>query len=166
MVAKSADHQNSIDTENTENGESADNTGKSRLKLWIQLLRASRSIETNIRDRLRREFDETLPRFDVMAALYRYRDGMMMSGLSRALMVSNGNVTGIVDRLVKNNLVVRSQRNNDRRSWIICLTGTGVKHFETIAAAHKDWIDELLQDYSNDEAKALCVELSRLDRNS
>jgi DNA-binding MarR family transcriptional regulator len=159
MVVKSANRQDSQVVESTENTES---TGKSRLKLWIQLLRASRSIETTIRDRLRREFSETLPRFDVMAALYRHPDGMMMSGLSRALMVSNGNVTGIVDRLVKNDLAARSQRDNDRRSWIICLTTSGISHFETMAAAHEGWVDELLQGYSNDEAKALYSELSRL----
>ena len=138
---------------------------KSRLKLWIQLLRASRSIETTIRDRLRREFDETLPRFDVMAALYRNRDGMMMSDISRFLMVSNGNVTGIVERLVKNAMAIRSQRQGDRRTWVICLTKSGTKHFENMANAHEMWIDELLQAYDGEEARILNDELSRLTRN-
>ena len=142
-----------------------DSTAKSRLRLWIQLLRASRSIETKIRDRLRREFNETLPRFDVMAALYRSSEGMMMSALSRSLMVSNGNVTGIVDRLVTNGMVVRSQRDGDRRTWIIRLTKTGIDHFEKLAAAHENWIDELLQDYDADQANALCGELTRLSKN-
>jgi len=71
---------------------------KERLKLWIRLLRASRTIEAELRERLKKDFDTTLPRFDVMAALYRQADGMLMSDLSRFLLVSNGNVTGIVDR--------------------------------------------------------------------
>ncbi|TIS81978.1 MAG: MarR family transcriptional regulator, partial [Mesorhizobium sp.] len=74
--------------------------GKDRLRLWIRLLRASRTIEAELRERLKKEFDTTLPRFDVMAALYRAPEGMLMSDLSRFLLVSNGNVTGIVDRLV------------------------------------------------------------------
>src|SRR6476646_3051262 len=69
---------------------------KERLRLWIRLLRASRTIEAELRDRLKKDFDTTLPRFDVMAALYRSPEGMLMSDLSRFLLVSNGNVTGIV----------------------------------------------------------------------
>src|SRR5580704_15209512 len=88
---------------------------EARLRLWIRLLRASRLIEGVARERLKSQFNATLPRFDVMAALYRKPDGMLMSEISRFLMVSNGNVTGIVDRLVSDGLVARAQRNGDRR---------------------------------------------------
>src|SRR5262249_56605672 len=72
---------------------------KEKLRLWIRLLRASRIIESELRERLGREFETTLPRFDVMAALYRTPDGMLMSDLSRFLLVSNCNGTGLVHRL-------------------------------------------------------------------
>ena len=91
---------------------------KARLRLWIRLLRASRLIEAVARERLKAQFNATLPRFDVMAALFRKPDGMLMSEISRFLMVSNGNVTGIVDRLVSDGFVVRAQRNGDRRTLI------------------------------------------------
>src|ERR1700722_13606979 len=78
--------------------------GKDRLRLWVRLLRASRTIESELRERLRQEFNTTLPRFDVMAALYRAPEGMLMSDLSRFLLVSNGNVTGIIDRLAAEGL--------------------------------------------------------------
>lgn len=140
-----------------------DNASKMRLRLWIAMLQASRPIEAEIRDRLRREYDVTLPRFDVMAALWRKPKGMMMSQLSRYLMVSNGNVTGIVDRLVKDGLVIRSQRDGDRRSWIICLTGTGSANFEEMAKAHEGWINELLGDFDLQEAEMISAELTRLN---
>lgn len=95
---------------------------KARLRLWIRLLRASRLIEGVARERLKAQFNATLPRFDVMAALYRQPGGMLMSEISRFLMVSNGNVTGIVDRLVADGLVDRAQRNGDRRTSFISLT--------------------------------------------
>ncbi len=135
---------------------------KSRLRLWIRLLRVSRFIEVEIRDRLRLRFDVTLPRFDVMAALYRHPKGMMMSKLSRFLMVSNGNVTGIVDRLVKDGLVIRSQPDGDRRSWIIRLTTAGTTAFEEMAAAHETWINELLQRLSPEEAEIVHANLGKL----
>ena len=81
--------------------------GKQRLRLWIRLLRTARAIEAELRERLRVEFATTLPQFDVLAALARKDTGMTMTELSRFLMVSNGNVTGIIDRLVSDKLVVR-----------------------------------------------------------
>ena len=117
---------------------------KERLRLWIRLLRASRTIEAELRERLRQEFDTTLPRFDVMAALYRAPEGMLMSGLSRFLLVSNGNVTGIVDRLVSEGLVTRARRNGDRRTSMVRLTEAGVAQFRAMASAHEGWIGELL----------------------
>ena len=78
----------------------SNNGSKARLRLWLRLLQSTRKIEAELRDRLRVNFSVTLPRFDVLAALYRKPEGMLMSELSRFLMVSNGNVTGIIDRLV------------------------------------------------------------------
>jgi DNA-binding MarR family transcriptional regulator len=135
------------------------NGSKSRLRLWIRLLRASRLIESVARERLKRQFNATLPRFDVMAALYRVPDGMLMSEISRFLMVSNGNVTGIVDRLVSDGFVVRSQRNGDRRTSFISLTRKGRAAFAEMAAAHEQWIDELLSGVSVRDAEQLSTKL-------
>ena len=132
---------------------------KEKLRLWIRLLRASRTIEGELRERRSTEFDTTLPRFDVMAALYRTPDGMLMSDLSRFLLVSNGNVTGIVDRLVADGYVVRSQRNGDRRTSFIRLTAKGRSGFAEMAAAHERWIDELLGSLSAREAENLSGKL-------
>jgi DNA-binding MarR family transcriptional regulator len=117
---------------------------KARLRLWVRLLRLSRSVEGELRERLKARFDTTLPRFDVMAALWRAPEGMMMSALSRFLLVSNGNVTGIVDRLVADGLVARAAREGDRRTSVVRLTEAGREAFAAMADAHAAWIDELL----------------------
>ena len=83
---------------------------KQRLRLWLRLLRSSRAIEAKLRERLRAKYAVTLPQFDVMAALARHESGMTMTELSRRLMVSNGNVTGIIDRLAAEKLVLRQHR--------------------------------------------------------
>lgn len=128
---------------------------KERLRLWIRLLRAARIIEGELRERLKMQFESTLPRFDVMSALYREPDGMLMSDLSRFLLVSNGNVTGIVDRLVLDGFVVRSNREGDRRTSIVRLTDAGNARFAEMAAAHETWIDELLEDIGEEDARHL-----------
>ena len=81
-------------------------SAKTRLRLWLRLLKVTRSVENDIREKLRVEFGSTLPRFDVLAALYQFPKGLRMSELSGLLKVSNGNVTGIVDRLVKDGLIL------------------------------------------------------------
>lgn len=139
--------------------------GKDRLRLWVRLLRASRSIEAQLRERLKAEFKTTLPRFDVMAALYRAPAGMLMSDLSRFLLVSNGNVTGIVDRLVSEGLVIRARRNGDRRTSMVRLTHAGNEAFRTIAAAHEAWIGELLGHVAEEEARHLTAMLTSFRSN-
>jgi DNA-binding MarR family transcriptional regulator len=141
------------------------NGSKERLRLWIRLLRASRIVEGELRERLKREFNSTLPRFDVMAALYRQPDGMLMSDLSRFLLVSNGNVTGIVDRLVSDGFVVRAQREGDRRTSIVRLTALGEDEFRRMAAIHEDWIGELLGDVGEDDARRLSAMLKSFRSN-
>lgn len=135
---------------------------KDRLRLWIKLIRVTRSIESELRDRLRREFNETMPRFDVMAALYRCPDGMMMSELSRSLMVSNANVTPIIERLVQSRMVSRTQRHGDRRSLIVSLSRQGRKHFKAMAEQHQQWVNELLGELDPDQIAEVSHQLSRV----
>jgi DNA-binding MarR family transcriptional regulator len=135
---------------------------KQRLRLWIRLLRAARTIEAELRERLRKEFTVTLPQFDVMAALARRESGMSMTELSRMLMVSNGNVTGIIDRLAFEKLVLRQAPANDRRSYIVRLTPKGASQFSVIAKAHEGWVDELLTGIGAADAEALIQQLDGL----
>ena len=138
---------------------------KDKLRLWIRLLRACRIMEAELRERLARQFDTTLPRFDVMAALYRTPEGMLMSDLSRFLLVSNGNVTGIVDRLESDGLVQRARRNGDRRTSIVRLTGAGLNTFRRMAAAHERWVGELLAGVSRSDAQQLAAMLKAFRSN-
>ena len=133
-----------------------------KLRLWIRLLRASRAIEVELRERLRIAFGVTLPRFDVMAALARKQAGMTMTELSRYLMVSNGNVTGIIDRLVSEGMVARSRHAGDRRATFVRLTPKGQQQFAIIAKAHEGWIAEILAGVGTAETESLIALLTAL----
>ena len=128
---------------------------RQRLRLWIRLLRTTRAIEADLRERLRVQYAMTLPQFDVLAALYREGNGMTMTELSRRLMVSNGNVTGIVDRLVAEKYVLREAPAQDRRSFNVRLTPAGATRFADVAAAHEEWVNTLLSDFDADEMEML-----------
>ena len=135
---------------------------KQRLRLWIRLLRTARAIEAELRERLRVKFATTLPQFDVMAALARKSAGMTMTELSRFLMVSNGNVTGIIDRLVADKLVLRQAPAEDRRAIVVRLTPKGAAQFAKIAKAHEGWVDALLADFDSADSEAMIQHLDGL----
>lgn len=113
------------------------------LKLWLRMLASTTQIEAEIRRRLRERFGISLARFDYMAQLYRYRDGLKMRALSRYLMVTGGNVTGLTDELEADGLVERIGSPDDRRAWILRLTAKGRRAFEAMASEHEQWILEL-----------------------
>ena len=133
----------------------AEPASKQKLRLWLRLLRASRAIEAELRARLREEFATTLPKFDVMAALARRSAGMTMTELSRFLMVSNGNVTGIIDRLAAEGMVVRLAHQGDRRATFVRLTPKGAQQFAAMAKAHEAWIVELLAGVGREDTDTL-----------
>jgi DNA-binding MarR family transcriptional regulator len=133
---------------------------KERLRLWLRFLKASRTIEATLRENLRTEFNTTLPRFDVMAALSRFEKGLKMSQLSGVLRVSNGNVTGIVDRLTEDGFLIRVPVPGDRRASLVRMTQRGKE-----AAAHEAWVDEMLSDFSPDVSREISLRLELLEKS-
>lgn len=131
------------------------------LRLWLRLLTLSTMIEGEVRRRLRERFDVTLPRFDLMAQLLRAPDGMTLSDVSKRMMVSNGNVTGLVERLVESGHVVRRVSETDRRAQVISLTEAGRAEFRTMAAEHETWIAEMVGGLAPEEIEALMTLLGK-----
>ena len=135
---------------------------KARLRLWLRLLRVTRGIESEIRERLRRSHGTTLPRFDVMAALHRMPGGLRMSELSGRLRVSNGNVTGIVERLVTDGAIERIPVPGDRRATMVRLTPHGTREFTAMAGEHERWIDTMLGGIGAEDATEMAETLRRI----
>lgn len=135
---------------------------KMELRLWLRLLSCSSLVEAEIRRRLRAEFGATLPRFDVMAQLNREPDGLRLSELSRRMMVTNGNITGLIDRLVDEGLVLREVDPDDRRAFTVRLTRLGSATFRKMAAAHETWIHELFGTMAPKTVKRMLEDLQSL----
>lgn len=135
---------------------------REELRLWLRLLTCTTLVEAEVRRRLRAQFGLTLPRFDLMAQLDRAPDGMTLGDLSRRLMVSNGNVTGLVERLAANGQVERVPHAVDRRVVRVRLTEAGRAAFARMARAHAGWIAELLGGLTQEEGRVLMRVLDRL----
>lgn len=134
------------------------------LRLWLRLLTCSQLIERHVRARLRGRFATTLPRFDLMSQLARHPEGLKMNALSRLLMVTGGNVTGVVDQLARERLVERTA-DADRRAFRIRLTRAGERAFADMAREHEDWIIELLGGLTRREHAELFALLAKLKRH-
>ncbi|GER07685.1 MarR family transcriptional regulator [Iodidimonas muriae] len=138
---------------------------KQSLRLWLRMLSCTILIENTIRNRLAEQFSTTLPRFDVLSALERHPDGLTMGELSRFLMVSNGNVTGLVSRLEADGFVVRSRAPKDRRTHYVKLTDKGMEQFKAMAHVHENWIDEMFASISVEEENRLMDDLRQVQNS-
>jgi DNA-binding MarR family transcriptional regulator len=132
------------------------------LRLWLRMLTCTQLVEQRVRSNLREQFETTLPRFDLMAQLERAPDGLKMNELSRRMMVTGGNVTGITDQLEAENMVQRVPVEGDRRALLIRLTPTGRKAFAAMAEAHEAWIVEALSGLSEREVQSLHTLLGKV----
>ncbi len=136
------------------------------LRLWLRLFTCTTLIEGEVRRRLRQSFDVTLPRFDLMAQLDRVRGPMTLGELSSRMMVSNGNVTGLVERLVADGLVARRPSPSDRRVQLVSLTPEGRRAFRALARAHENWIAEIFSDLKASDISTLMELLAKAKRSA
>lgn len=138
---------------------------RAELRLWLRMLTCTTLIETEVRSRLRERFDVTLPRFDLMAQLERAPEGLTLGDLSRRMMVSNGNITGLVERLVDSGHIVRAPHATDRRIMFVRLTNAGRAAFADMAAAHAQWIADLFSEVAPADQATLLGLLGRLKQS-
>jgi DNA-binding MarR family transcriptional regulator len=125
------------------------------LRLWLRLLTCTQLVEKQVRTQLREQFDTTLPRFDLMAQLERNPEGLKMNELSRRMMVTGGNVTGVTDQLVAEGVVERMDVEGDRRAYRVRLTTRGRKLFDEMARHHEAWIIAAFESLSSREVESL-----------
>lgn len=125
------------------------------LRLWLRMLTCTQLVEKEIRTGLREQWGSTLPRFDLMAQLERAPEGLRMNELSRRMMVTGGNVTGITDQLEGEGLVERVEVEGDRRAFRVRLTAQGRRQFKVMAAAHEGWIVEAFAGLDQREVRTL-----------
>jgi DNA-binding MarR family transcriptional regulator len=132
------------------------------IRLWLRLIATERLVETRTRRLLLERFGTTLPRFDLMAQLERFPRGLRMNELSRRMMVTGGNVTGITDLLEREGLVERVADPDDRRAWLVRLTRAGRRAFAAMAAEHERWIVEAFAPLSARDMATMAALLARL----
>ncbi|MDB5890036.1 MAG: MarR family transcriptional regulator [Polaromonas sp.] len=136
------------------------------LRLWLRMLTCTQLVEKQVRTQLREQFDTTLPRFDLMAQLERSPEGLKMNQLSRRMMVTGGNITGITDQLVAEEVVERVEVEGDRRAYRVRLTTRGRKLFAEMARQHEAWIVSAFEGLSARELESLHKLLGKVKQHN
>lgn len=132
-----------------------DSRNKQDLRLWLRMLACTDLIERDVRDSLRREFETTLPRFDFLSVLYSAEESLPMGEISHRLMVSNGNITALAERLEAEGMINRTPWPQDRRTLHVALTDKGRGQFERMAVVHEQWIAQVFSSLSDEEVDDL-----------
>jgi len=135
------------------------------LRLWLRMLTCTLMIERRVRANLRERFAITLPRFDLMAQLERHPQGLRMGELTRRLMVTGGNVTGLASQLVDEGLIERLAIPGDRRAHAVRLTAKGKRTFDVMAVEHERWVIGMLAGLPAAERARLFALLGTLKAN-
>lgn len=138
---------------------------KQELRLWLRMLSVTRLVSQEIRRRLRSEFGMTLPQFDLLAQLDREPEGLRLGELSRRTMVTNGNITGLVERLELEGLVLRETPGNDRRITVARLTDAGRAAFTRMAEVHEGWLKEMMADVEHATVSSMLKDMSLLKKS-
>jgi DNA-binding MarR family transcriptional regulator len=132
------------------------------LKLWLRLLTCTNLVEAQLRNELRANFDSTLPRFDLLAQLDRHPEKLRMGELSSLMMVSGGNVTGLVNQMEAEGLVSRSPMETDRRTFLVGLTRKGKQYFDNIATSHENWVVRMFEGLDNKQQESMMELLAQM----
>ena len=136
---------------------------KQNLRIWLKMLSSTGKVEKHVRSRLREDFETTLPRFDVLAELYRRPNGVTMGELSSMLMVSNGNLTGLANRLQQDGLILKAPMPTDKRTHLLYITREGKSRFEEMAKEHEAWVGEFFKNFKDEELAQLLTLLSKIE---
>lgn len=135
---------------------------KDGLRLWLRLVACTQMVEQEIRVMLREKYAMTLPRFELLAALDRVPDGLTMGELSRWLMVTKGNITGIAERLSEDGFIKRQPTPTDRRSFVVTLTPRGRKLFKEMETEYETFLDQIFAEISIDDSDSFTGVLAKV----
>jgi DNA-binding MarR family transcriptional regulator len=127
--------------------------------LWVRLLESHNLMLAEIRRRL--SDAATLPRFDLLANLER-EDGQTLAALSRRMLVTAGNLTGLVDRAERDGVVERRADPKDRRLSRVFLTDKGRRLIHEILPLHAGHVGQLLRGLEPTERRELRRLLGKL----
>jgi DNA-binding MarR family transcriptional regulator len=135
---------------------SLDTSANSSLRLWLHLMKCTKSVEAHMASQFRSHHNQSLARFDVLSQLYRFENAWTPIGeVADLMMASGGNITGLLDRMENEDLVIRRASPTDRRSYQVKMTAQGQKLFNKMTQDHEAWVGEMLAELPESDKEHL-----------
>ena len=132
------------------------------IRTVIELAEAFQALEDSISTHLAR-FGLSWPKFKALVELRMAGDlGLTQTDLSKKMLVSRANITGLIERLEKNGLVVRNSHPSDKRAFRIVLTERAGEIINSLLPVHSDFVHGALSGLDRDEKEALISLLKKM----
>ena len=128
-------------------------------RAWLALLRCFSSIERVLMQHISQEYNSSLPRYDILTALALSKHSLTMGELASKLMVSKGNITGVVRRLKLDGLVRKVPSKTDRRVQSVTISAKGKRLWQAMHDDYDHIISELLSGQSEKTIRDLTKRL-------
>lgn len=128
---------------------------------WLALLRCFSDVERALMRHFAQKFNSSLPRYDVLTALALFRDGLTMGELAHKLMVTKGNITGVIRRLTHDQLVRKITSKSDRRIQRVTITPDGRKLWIKMQCDYETIVGTMMSELPDKQADSLVRTLER-----
>jgi DNA-binding MarR family transcriptional regulator len=131
------------------------------MSAWLQLVRVHEKLQHHASSHLE-GYTLTPAQYDVLAQLSD-APGMTQQALAERLMVTKGNVCGLIDRMSERGFVQRRPDPEDRRANLLFVTDLGRDIAEKAIPAYAQFVREHLAVLDDDEQRALEALLRKVE---
>lgn len=138
-----------------------------KTRLMNRMTAISSQLTHELNYRMKQELELSLAKYEVLLAIDRSENGQVtMSNLSRKLLVSNANMTGMTSRLQIDGFVEKKALASDRRIFSVALTETGKRILQNAEIKHRIWVNELTAPLNAEEIGILNALFDKLDQET
>lgn len=135
---------------------------KIETRIWLSVLSIESNIFSKLNGALSAQFGISVAKFEFLAQIERYPDGISLSQISANLKVTSGNVSGLVRRLLADGLITKTMSLEDRRSFIAKFTPEGKELFDKANILHAETLAHCFAEVPLSELEAALATLRSL----
>ena len=138
-----------------------------KMALMHRMIFNSSRVTHEINRRMKQELNLSLAKFEALIAIENAPDDVItMSNLSKELSVSNANITGMINRLLADGLVLKKALPTDRRIYCVTISDKGRTMLENAMEMHTIWVKELMESVNSEDVNFMNKIMDKMDRQT
>jgi MarR family transcriptional regulator, 2-MHQ and catechol-resistance regulon repressor len=129
---------------------------------YLELMQTSKAIQDYIKAEMMAN-KLNITEFSVLEVLY-FKGKQTIQQIGKSILISSGSMTYVIDKLEQKGLLNRIDCPNDRRVIHVVLTEDGMKFMEKIMPNHRDLIDNMFGDLTDQESQTMVKLLKKVSK--